>query len=269
MKKLLLILLTVTYLNAWGKTGHRVVGEIASYHLTPEASQMVDYLLDGESLAMVSTYPDKIKADKKFRYLNPYHYVNMPLDKEYWEIEKKEKDIVKGISKSVEILSGDYSKEEKAFWLKMLVHLVGDVHQPMHTGRYEDRGGNDLETKWYGSQHTKKTNLHLVWDLNMIDHYKVSYSEFAKELNNSYKYYDLTPKLDREKWVHEPHLEWVWESHQEAKVIYKRWASHDLSDFYGVEDYMYENFDLVKVKLYKAGRRLAMLLNEIYYDRSY
>src|SRR5690625_1277634 len=175
----IILSLTVFFISffsayAWGPTGHRVTGEIAEQHLTRKAKKKIDALLNGESLALVSTYADDIKSDSKYRKYSPWHYVNIPFGKTYEEYPKNKKgDIVYGIEKSITVLkSPNASHEDKVFYLKMLVHLIGDLHQPLHVGIGDDRGGNDFQVRWFN----RGTNLHRVWDSQMIDSYQMSYT---------------------------------------------------------------------------------------------
>ena len=151
----------------WGKNGHRTTGKIAEKHLTKRAKKCIDKLLKGQSLAFVSTYADEIKSDKKYNKYYTWHYVNMDLDESYKESKKNPKgDLVTGINTCIKILKDKKNSEtDRVFHLKMLVHLIGDLHQPLHIGRSEDKGGNTIQIQWFG----KGTNLHKVWDEKMID----------------------------------------------------------------------------------------------------
>lgn len=110
----------------WGKTGHRVVGEVASQYLTPKAKKEINKLLDGQSLALVANFADDIKSDKRFREVDPWHYVNMSLDKHYGEETVNDKgDIYTAIEKCLVVLRDDKaSKDDRAFYLKLLVILL-------------------------------------------------------------------------------------------------------------------------------------------------
>ena len=131
----------------WSKTGHRVVGEVAEQHLSKKAKRAIADLLDGKSLAAVANFGDEKKADRAYSKFSAWHYVNIPFDKTYAEIEPNEYgDLVQGINTCIEIIKDETStREDKAFYLKFLVHLIGDLHQPMHVGRAEDKGGNDIQ----------------------------------------------------------------------------------------------------------------------------
>ncbi len=235
----------------WGKTGHRVVGEIASKYLTRKAQKSIDELLQGESLAMASTFADEIKSDSKYRKFNPWHYVNIPEGKTYNDITpKKEGDIIQAIEfcKQV-IVSENHSKEDKRFYLKLLIHFIGDLHQPLHAGREEDKGGNDIQVRWFNNG----SNLHRVWDENMLDFYEMSYTELADNLTN-------LPKRKIKKLQEGTILDWLTESHQLAISIYSKVQPGQKLRY----DYMYYNFDTVKNQLLKGGVRLAKVLNELF-----
>jgi len=166
----------------WGATGHRTIGEIAEKHLTKKAKKQIEDILQGQGLAFVSTFGDEIKSDHKYDKYYTWHYVNFPFDTKYENSQKDKKgDIVMGIEHCVNALKDpSTSQEDKVFYLKFLVHLIGDLHQPLHVGRKEDKGGNDIKVLW----HYKKTNLHRVWDTDMIEFYNMSYTELSKNTKN-------------------------------------------------------------------------------------
>jgi len=235
----------------WGPTGHRTTGKIAEKHLTKKAKKKIDKLLNGESLAFVSTFADQIKSDKKYNKYYTWHYVNMPLDTKYEDAKKNpEGDLVTGINKCVKVLKDNTSSiEDKRFFLKMLVHLVGDLHQPMHVGRAEDKGGNTIQVQWFG----QGTNLHRVWDENMIKEWKMSYVELADNAQ------DLT-KLQIKSIQKGTIIDWVHDTHKLSKTTY---ASVKVGENLRYR-YSYDHFGTVRIQLQKGGLRLAKLLNDIF-----
>lgn len=253
-------LLVVTFLissfgfasdNEWGKTGHRATGEVAEQHLTKKAKKQIREILDGQSLAFVSTYADDIKSDPEYRKYGPWHYVNLePGETEY----SKEKanpagDLVQAINTCMAVLRDkNSSKEDKAFFLKMLVHFVGDLHQPFHAGRGEDKGGNDIQVRWFGSG----SNIHRVWDSEMINDFQMSYTELA---HNS----DVLSKQEIRRIQEGSVLDWMYESKELANKTY---ASVEVGEKLGYE-YMYKWFPVVHDQIQKGGLRLAKILNEI------
>lgn len=235
----------------WGQTGHRVVGEIATHYLNKKAKKALSKLLDEASLAYVSTYSDEIKSDHNFDDYNPWHYINMPLDADYDPSKASEKgDLFQGIQKCISVLKDQRSsKEDKQFHLKLLVHFMGDLHQPMHVGREEDRGGNDIRLKWFG----RNTNLHTIWDTNIIDYFNMSYTEWASNF----------PSLnwEQQKSLQEGSLaSWIEESQDLAGTIYH--ATKEGTDLRYEYTYVYK--ETLRTQLLKAGVRLAGILNEIF-----
>jgi len=235
----------------WGQTGHRVVGEIAYSHLTNKAKRNIEKLLNGEGLAIISTYADEIKSDKKYREFGTWHYVNFKDGESYETSEKNPKgDLIQGIKKCQEVISNpDASKEEKIFYVKLLVHLLGDLHQPLHIGRSEDRGGNNIKVQWFRGN----TNLHSVWDTKIIESYNMTYTELSSNLN---KFSKNQRKAIQEGTV----LDWVNETRFLTMKVYES-AKVDENLSYR---YMYENFATVKTQLQKGGLRLAKVLNELF-----
>ncbi|MHA7057921.1 S1/P1 nuclease [Aquimarina sp. M1] len=235
----------------WGKTGHRVTGEIADNYLTEKAKRNITKLLKGQGLAFVSIYADEIKSDDRYRAYGPWHYVNFSFDKKYGEETPSDRgDLVQGIQKCIEILKSDTSSEQdKEFYLKMLVHFVGDLHQPLHVGRGEDKGGNDIQVRWFN----EGSNLHRVWDSEMIDYYNMSYTELA---NNT----DELSLLEIQDIRKGDVLDWIYESQDLAKKVY---ASANVGEKLGYK-YMYNHFPTVRTQLQKGGIRLAKILNDIF-----
>lgn len=259
MKRVLIILCAVLISNfglandiEWGKTGHRTTGEIAQVHLNRRAKKAIDKLLNGHSLAFVANHGDDIKSDPSYRKYSPWHYVNIDPDAKNYDADNasEDGDLVVGIRKCIEVLEDKNStREDKQFHLKMLVHFVGDLHQPFHVGHAEDLGGNRVDVEWFG----KKTNIHSVWDSKMIDSYQMSYTELAENR-------DELSKMQIKSIESGNLLDWVYESRDLAEELYK---SVEEDNDLGYK-YMYQWFPTVRQQLQKGGIRLAKILNEIY-----
>lgn len=236
---------------AWGPTGHRAVGEVAQQNLTEKAKEKIDEILDGDSLALISTYGDDIKSDREYWKFSPWHYVNIPFGKTYDEHPKNDNgDIVYGINTAVEVLKNpNSSKEDKVFYLKMLVHFIGDLHQPLHVGIEDDKGGNDFQVRWFN----KGTNLHRVWDSEMLNSFGMSYTELAANTKR-------LSEEEKEAIVHGDHMDWLYDSRELMEDIYE---NTDIGEKLGYE-YMYRYMDTLRFQIQKGGLRLATLLNEIF-----
>lgn len=258
MKNILLVLclLTLTSFSSneilWGKIGHRTVGEIAQRQLSPKAEKKIKEILDGESLAVASTWADEMRSNPDFDAFSKWHYVNLPIDKNYEDVEHTQGNVVTMIQRAIPILESPMAdKKMKQFWLRYLVHLVGDLHQPLHTGREEDWGGNKIKVNFKGRKGAENwTNLHDLWDAGIIDDYKMSYTEYADKLENQFK--DTLIQQGNP-------IVWARESHSYVPKIYETKDGSYLS-----YDYVYENLPIIDERLYFAGIRLGNLLNDIF-----
>lgn len=235
----------------WGPTGHRATGEIAERHLKRSVKKKIDKLLKGQSLAFVSTFADQIKSDRAYDKYYTWHYVNMPFDKTYEASEKNPRgDIITGINKCISVLKDqNSSQEDKAFFLKMLVHFIGDLHQPLHIGRAEDKGGNDIQVRWFN----QGSNLHRVWDENMIEEWNMSYIELAEN----------APELSKAQIraiQNGSVLDWMRDTRKLTKTVYE---SAEIGEKLRYR-YSYDHFPTVREQLQKGGLRLAKLLNDIF-----
>lgn len=162
----LLALLMGTQALAWGSEGHQVVAAIASAQLTPKARADVDRLLalePGETLESISTWADEHRNPATA----PWHYVNFPRDSCAYEPQRDCPDgrcVVAAIEHQAAILGSGDSDEKRLNALKYLVHFVADVHQPLHAGYLDDKGGNTYQLQAF----MRGSNLHALWDTGLI-----------------------------------------------------------------------------------------------------
>jgi hypothetical protein len=149
-----------------------------------------------------------------------------------------------------QLKSKKLSQENKILYLRLLIHIVGDIHQPLHVGRQEDQGGNKIKVLWFKDP----SNLHTVWDTQLINFQQLSYTEYATAINH-------TTVVMRKTWQQQPLYTWLYESYQMAEKIYA-----DIKEPDQKLDYTY-NFKYVATvneQLLKGGVRLAGMLNEIF-----
>lgn len=246
---IIFILLSVQAM-AWGPIGHRIVGLIAEKHLSGKARKNIERILKNETLAEVSNFMDFIKSDKTKRHMDPWHYMTIPEGKTYAEVGTPEEgDVYATINRLVsELNSKSFTDGDEAFALKCLVHLIGDVHQPLHVGNGNDRGGNDVELEFFWSS----SNLHRVWDSGIIDEQKYSYTEYVAWINHPTKDQII-------EWQSASVMDWVLESRECHGQVY------DLPDNMKINyRYIYDNQELLNKRLLQAGVRLAGVLNRIY-----
>lgn len=241
--------------SAWGQIGHRVSGKIAETYLNDEARAAVTALLPNESLAEASTYADEMRSNPDSFWQDiagPYHYVTVPEGKLYADIgAPKEGDSVSALTAFRQtLLDPKATLEQKQLALRFTIHIVGDLHQPLHAGNGTDRGGNDLKLQFF----FENTNLHRVWDSQMIDRRQLSYTEWSEWLGDK-----ITP-AQATAWSTPDPLEWIAESTRIRDTIYP--DDKNLS-----WDYLYVHLPTASQRLQQAGVRIAAYLNAIWPEK--
>ncbi len=241
---------------AWGTEGHRVAGQIASAYLTPKTRQAVQAILGHETVALASTWADFIKSDPNYSYLSTWHYLDLDKVYTYPELQAFLKaDQNTDAYTKLEFLIAELKKKNlpqsnKLLYLRMLIHIVEDVHQPMHVGHTDDKGGNDIKLQWGNTP----TNLHSIWDSQLIESQQLSYTEYAAAIN-------FTTPEERARWQKAPIGQWLFESSQLATQIYAGVKPDEQIKTY---QYVFNNIATVNQQLLKAGVRLAGVLNSIF-----
>jgi hypothetical protein len=254
---------------AWGKTGHRVVAAIADTQLSGLARAHIEQILGpGESLDEAATWPDDMRADPSpfwQKTASPWHYVT--LNGTTYDHAPPEGDALEALGRFSKMLQDpNASLADKQLALRFVVHLVGDLHQPLHAGKCCDKGGNDVKVTWMG----KPTNLHAAWDSSIVDEEQLSFSELAAKLERH-----ISPS-DVIAWSDVNPRDWVTESAELRDRVYPTAADMpklvkdkkrrkrqpvlpDLS--YG---YVYRFTPVMERRLSQAGVRLAAYLNAIF-----
>lgn len=165
---------------AWGTQGHQIIAALAQSQLTPAARQEVDRLLalePGETLESISTWADE--------HRNPataaWHYVNFPRETCNYDANRDCPDgkcVVAAIDRQTAVLASNAPDEKRLLALKYVVHLVADVHQPLHAGYMDDRGGNSYQLQAF----MRGSNLHAVWDSGLIKSLNLDNASIVKSL---------------------------------------------------------------------------------------
>jgi len=254
MKIRLLFLSILLFYNShawsWGQTGHRIVGLIAERHLSKKAFKNLQMVLGNERLAMVSNYMDQIRSDKTYDFMFTWHWATIPDGQTYEQAGTPQSgDVIVTIQRLVqELKTKKFTNGDEAFTVKLLVHLIGDIHQPLHVGNGTDKGGNEVKLKYF----LKSSNLHRVWDSGIIDNQQLSYTEYAESI-------DFATPQQLKDWQATSVLDWVYESMALREQVYNIPEDGNLSYHYD-----YDNLATVNLRLRQAGIRLAGILNEIY-----
>jgi hypothetical protein len=248
---------------AWGKTGHRVVAAIADTQLSGLARAHVREILGpGESLDEAATWPDDMRSDPSAfwqKTATPWHYVTV--DGITYDHAPPEGDALQALDHFTKVLEDPAaSLADKQLALRFVVHLVGDLHQPLHVGKCCDRGGNDVKVTWFG----KPTNLHAVWDSSLVDEEQLSFTELAAKLERHISdrqliaWWDVNPR------------DWASESAELRDSLYPGPSDRpkDAKAKAAVPDlsfsYAYRFTPLMERRLSQAGVRLAAYLNWVF-----
>jgi hypothetical protein len=239
---------------AWGATGHRVTGALALPLLSAKAKAEIEKILGNETLAETSNWADEMRSSPEPFWqstANPWHYATVPPGKTYAEVgAPPEGDSATALTKFAATLKDKAaSREDKALALRFAVHIIGDLHQPLHVGNGADRGGNDVQVTFFG----QPMNLHAVWDSGLVDKRELSFTEFAAFLQRR-----ITP-ADAAAWNTPDPLVWIAESAALRDGVYPTSGQTNLS-----WRYAFQHRQTVDVRLMQGGVRMAAWLNAVY-----
>lgn len=255
MKKLLLLacwLLAAQHVLAWGQKGHDVTAYIAECNLTPEAAEKIDKVLGGHSLVYYANWLDNASHTPEYAYTKTWHYLNIDEGETLETMPRNpDGDVLEAVASLVEQLKrGALPAEEETLALKMLIHLVGDMHCPMHTGHSSDRGGNQRPVMMFSTP----SNLHSIFDTAVPEAaHRWSYTEWQEQIDRLGD--DETVLVQ----AGEPR-DWVVETHGICKEIYDSTPEGTKVSY----DYIAEYTPVIEQQFLRGGLRLARLLNEIY-----
>ncbi len=248
--------LSAAPLWAWGSKGHDIIAYIAECHLNRRAQKTIEKIFDGHSMVYYASWMDNLRSSPQwethYRVTETWHYANVDAGESYETMRKcPTGDIVSATNMVIEGLrSGILDDSTRCEYLKMLIHMVGDMHCPMHAGHLSDRGGNGFQVRWFG----RPTNLHAVWDSKVLESaHSWSYSEWQKQLDRT------TRKEFKRMSCGEPY-EWFLETVGIAQKLYE-----DIEPGQNLAyDYLYCHTGMLEQQLLLAGYRLAGLLNELF-----
>ena len=248
--------------RAWGVLGHRAVARIAENHLSATARREVVRLLGHETMPLVSTWADELRNDPQFSNTAPWHYLNVAVGLDFPAFVKQLNDPALAapaaptnaytalLQARRDLKDPKKTAEEKVVALKFIIHLVGDVHQPLHVGHAEDKGGNEIKVTWRSRD---ETNLHSVWDGALVEYPGFTYLEMAAA-------YDHATTAQIKQWQQDDIPTWLFESYQLCTPVYAAAAANPKFDWH-----FYPTFGpTVEQQVLKAGIRLAGVLNEVF-----
>ena len=252
---LVAILLSSSIYHGYGQTGHRVIGQLAERYLSAQAKTEIKAILGNETLAEVSNYCDEQRSNPDHfwqKVAGPYHYMTIPDGETYHIGDAPEQgDAITALEMYTEQLKSSKSTlAERQLALKFIVHIIGDLHQPLHVGNGKDRGGNNTRLEFF----YEPTNLHRVWDSGIIDKQTLSYTEWVDWLGTK-----ITDK-ELNAWSSIEPLDWAKESQEIRMGIYPGKDKVSWS-------YNYQHLPTIKLRLSQGSVRLALYLNAVF-DKS-
>jgi len=237
----------------WGAKGHYVIAGIAEKHLNRKAKREVRKLLEGHTMVYYSTWMDDIRGDSTYSFATTWHYANVDKGFTYETMTKEPNgDVITATTLSIDQLKNKNLPDSvRSMYLKFLIHLIADMHCPMHAGRLSDRGGNGFPVKWKGAN----TNLHSYWDSSVLEDARIWTSiEWSTYIDVAMK------KKQRQAIEAGAPLDWFEDTVAYAKEIYGNTTEDETLTYVYARKYT----PLLEDQFLKAGYRLAGLLNAIF-----
>lgn len=256
----ILLLLCSLPVSGWGAKGHDIVASVAEQHLTLRTRRALNKILDGQTIVYYSSWMDNVQNSPYWKggydATKTWHYANIDKGETYQSMRKNPKgDVVTALdslTREFREHRSEMSDSLKRDCIRIIVHLVGDIHCPMHAGRLSDLGGNRTRVRWFG----QNTNLHSVWDSKMIESArKWSYTEWTDQIDRA----DRKERRDISKGTFE---DWLTETSACASEIYEYVESR--SDTNLSYQFVYDFTPMLEERLTVAGYRLAFVLNSLF-----
>ena len=244
--------LSCAYSFGWSQKGHDTVAFIAENHLTATTQAAIDSLLDGKSIVYYANWLDNASHTPEYAYSKTWHYKNIDADQTFRSAPLlKTGDIVTALNEQSKVL-GDTNivKEQRALALKMIAHLLGDIHQPMHMGHASDRGGNSWTVKYFN----QPTNLHSMWDSRLPESaHKWSYTEWQNQIDRATDAETAVILTD----AYPEH--WAEETYEICKQVYDQTPVDSKISY----DYIATWAPVIEQQFLRGGIRLADMLNTL------
>lgn len=270
----LLTVSTITFLAsssawAWGDLGHRTVAEIAWAFLDVNSRNQIESILQNQSLADASTWADAARPKPEWKFTSHYHFEKIPDNAAYLDTlttissdDQKLGDLIQALFVAEDTFTKSIAiPADRQHALKFLIHFIGDMHQPLHTGRVDDIGGNKIKVTWLGFD----MNLHQIWDSQII---YLGHEDFLKDqdlVTQSKNYADYL--LTKYK---------AFEMSRDSSPRYDLWLQEAMSrrieayDSVGKDEKTYtaEFLETIDHQIFIAGFRLATTLSRLIHQQA-
>lgn len=243
---LLTLLISPIKTFAWGSKGHALVAEVAFNYMDENTKKEVLKYLNGMSIQDAANWMDNVKSDHSYDFMRAYHYVNF--DKGANVVETNGDNIIYQLNANIKDLQNkeNLSAEQINTKIKILFHLIGDLHQPLHVGYGDDKGGNTMQINY----NFRGTNLHSFWDSGIIEYKKITLADCLGI--NKYSINEIRALQDINV------VNWATDSRAYLPLVYKT-GGNKINDVY-----VDSSVPIIESQILKAGIRLAGVLNEVF-----
>ncbi|MBL8544347.1 MAG: S1/P1 nuclease [Hyphomonadaceae bacterium] len=275
---LLMALLAPAPARAWSAEGHRLIAALAYGDLNPHARAEVDRLIAADaadpvagcaiaSFADAAVWSDCVRAIPSFRNQSAWHYDNipvcgpMPLRPGWCSGGDCASAAIERAISRLQRQNGPQRERLRA--LARLVHMIGDIHQPLHAADNGDRGGNDVQVRFSAGGPEQRLNLHSAWDRALVDYTLAAPGARAR----------IAALMgdNGARWGGGEGLDWARQSNAIARdFIYARWPEHltcgqaPTAPVLIDRAYAEAARPVIETQLARASLRLAATLNRIW-----
>lgn len=234
----------------WGKKGHELVVEIAFHYLDDSTKARVQHYLGKKSIEQASIWMDEMRSNSYYEYMKTWHYINIEKGETYMP-SAKDRNILIILNSSIKELQRKDSLKFKNVQedLYILFHLIGDLHQPLHCGYGIDKGGNTINVSFISKG--RSSNLHRVWDDEIIESKDISLDDCLKQEDNFTKQEISDIEKIRV-------MDWMVQSRSLLDSVY------NFNDDFIDHDYVDRNTVIILKQLFIAGLRLSSVLREAF-----
>mgnify|MGYP003348228823 CR=1 FL=1 len=247
----------------WGGLGHRLIANVAEHHLAPQARAATRDLLGSETLASIATWMDDVRLTPQGFVMRQWHYDQIDLCNPEPAACENGDCASQQIELAIAALKSTATKDDKLFALRVLVHLVADIHQPLHAAENRDRGGNDvvIENRTcmnFTTREPQPCRLHDYWDNSLVFHASRDTGEQG-----------LLDALSKRPVATSGNARtWLMESNRIARQIAHTYDGFSCNAGPNTirlnDDYDQAAIPVVKLQLARAGQRLAAILNDVF-----
>ncbi len=246
---LFFISISVQKSYAWGRTGHGLVAEVAFKFLDDSTQKIVKKYLGNLTIEEAASWMDEERGNSYYNFMRPWHYLDIDKGEKY--APGKERNVLSVLHSAITELrnrtTSGLSEKEIRFRILLIFHLVGDLHQPLHTGYAIDKGGNTISI----NSPYVSGNLHSIWDTQILEFKQINLDTCMTYVSTM-----SSDEIASIRKINE--LKWMYESRSYLDRVYS--FENNFMD----KNYIDNNVEIIKKQLVVGGLRLASILDELF-----